>query len=175
MPRAVKGSTGPAGIASYQLGASDEVTLAAATFVYSQGTSVNVPAIFLDCRAPTGQIIYLQLIDETDQNCRYSLAFGAEPAAAPISGKGNFGWPQDGGATNGYVTERLAPITLTPGCTLNVYAADALFTDPPPDPITAVDTGTLITDLLLWVEDTELAGAAHVTVGPFALVPGSNV
>lgn len=156
MPRPILVPTGTAGIATYELSAHDEWTLLALTVTITDAVGMGgTNFAWLDLRDPSGGIIYRQPLTPGDGGVMfYSLAtnaseFVAEPAAEPF-------WPQQSdGSSYKYVSQGLAVVTLYTGCTVNVYKT-AGSEQPPTDPITAVDTDYVVSDLHLWVDDVQI-------------------
>lgn len=159
MPRAILAPPSQPGIASYTLSPHEEFTVLAVTFslVPIVGAGGDNFA-YLDMRDPNGGIIHLQPLSPGDgANMFYSLAvdaseFLAEPVKQPFS-------PQLTDAVGFYyVSQRLSPQTLYPGCTVNAYKTVGS-EQPPTDPISAVSTFYSIPDLHLWVEDASVRKA----------------
>lgn len=164
MPRAIGGSSvSPGGIASYKLSGNEEWTLLAATFTANMANANDDDMLVLDARDAAGGVITRQLVDYVHVTTSYSLSVEAEPFL--IDSNGNTAWPQQSVAAGDYfVTERLTPVTLIPGCTLNVYASLG-FPTAGTDPLASLDTGVLIQDLHLWVEDTQGVALQALNVG----------
>ena len=127
-------------------------------------TTGNVDgAAIIDCRDPNGGIIYMQVVQEvkTLNLQRFSLSPDAEPWT-PIGAGDDFPQMNSGGVM--LQTSRLTPVPLTAGCSVNVYVWDYPGGQPV-DPILNIDTGYLISDLHLWVEDTQSADLSAINVG----------
>jgi hypothetical protein len=149
--------TGP-GFARYQLGAQEELQIQALSFLADviAGGPTNDDDIWVDYRNPAGQIIYRQFVDELHQPPSfYSLAAGAESFSSNLNGIGY--WPQtQAGNRESYMTQRLSPLVLTTGCTVNIYASLG-FPTPPDDPMASLDP-TYVFTAHMWVEDARGLG-----------------
>jgi hypothetical protein len=170
VPYAIAGPGGSGGIAKYQLGARDEWTLQGFTvFVDGSGRSSDY-AMIMDAYDKAGGVIDRQVVGPLGDGGFVSASTGSEPFALDFSNA--VGWPQNLAGLGAFITIRLTPVTLTPGCTLAVYAytAQGAVIDNPQD---FLDTGVEFRDFHLWVEDVARVDFG-AQVGPYMLVPGPS-
>jgi hypothetical protein len=152
MPRSVLAGNGAEGIVTYQLGQTESFQLLALTVLLTNPDPLDDDQCYLDCRTPTDEVIYRQYVGTAHNWPNYlSLAPLSEPWTALNAGSGTF--PQSEGEISGVFTnQRMAPVTLTGKCTVNVYIA--LGSQPvPAQPISGLDTNGVPVGLHLWVED----------------------
>lgn len=171
MPRAINLPTGTAGVASHTLSPTEEWTLGQGSVLFDMTTANDDDACFLEARTPDNSVIYRQFLYFVHFTTFVSFATGAEPWDA--SDQGSVGWPQQDFGNGEMVTERVSPVTLGPGCTLYMYAnlGDA---DPTVDPLTTPDTGVVVRDGLLWVQDTNpVSGGLADSPNPILLGVGA--
>lgn len=152
MPRTIVVPSGTGGVITYQLGSNESFTLESLTALLTSVNGGYTDTILLDCRDAKGGIIYRQAVDlGPNAPTFYSLAPGSEPMWI-VPGSIDNGWPQQFNADQAFYTERLAPVTLTPGCTIYMIAANS-GAYPDTDPLDTLDPDAAWDNLLLWVED----------------------
>lgn len=152
MPRAVLAGNGVGGVVTYQLGKREAFTLTALTVLLATVNGGFSDTILLDCRTSIGGIIYRQTVDlGPNAPTFYSLAALSEPMWIVPDSIDN-GFPQTNNADQAFYTERMTPVTLTPGCTISMMAASGA-AYPDVDPLTTLDADASWSDLHLWVED----------------------
>ena len=153
MPRSItRFTTGP-GFAEYQLGKREAFTvLAFSTLATAPGGPDDDDDLYLDYLNSVGDVIYRQSLGAVHQPPNfYSLAPMAEPLEN-LYGQALAQWPQTDGVNGpANVTMRLAPITLTGGCTVRVFAYLGSL-NPGDDPMANLDP-TYVFASHLWVED----------------------
>lgn len=153
MPYAILGGSSQTGVVSYQLGKREEFTLLALTALLTGVFGGDASSILLDCRSATGGVIYRQAIDESpNAPTFYSLSPGAE-ALYLVPGTSDLGPVTQPNADQALYTERLTPVTLTGGCTINMVCTSAGWY-PDLDPLDELNPDGAWADLHLWVQPT---------------------
>lgn len=152
MPRAIA-NIGQGNPATYKLGASEEFAVLAVSCVLEalrHNPPYGYPAF--EWRAATGGLIYRQTMNTTLND---SLGIAASAGGEPwyVSNVGQFGFPQTIDQQEiGVLSIRIPILTLTPGCTFNIYVGTSVNTgNEPPDYNPSPDH--TVTTIHLWVQD----------------------
>jgi hypothetical protein len=151
VPHPIVVASGQPGVIGYTLGKRESFTLLGLSALLKTVNGGFSDTILLDCRTSIGGIIYRQTIDLGPNGPTfYSLAPFAEPMWIVPDSIDN-GFPQQNNADQAFYTVRMAPVTLTPGCTVSMIAASGA-AYPDVDPLTTLDADASWLDLHLWVQ-----------------------
>lgn len=152
MPHEITNFDRGQGFAVYQLGKREAFTVQAfSTLAAAPFGPDDDDSLYLDYISPTGGVIYRQSLGVVHQPpVFYSLAPFSEPMET-LPGPASADWPQvDGVEGPSVVTMGLAPLTLTGGCTVRVYACLGN-PNPDDDPFASLDPTYVFTPSM-WVD-----------------------